>query len=63
MRGTIDNVNEAVVNDVPDVLFRYSGGQWIFNMATGNLTEEHDLPLPDTRWRMEVTSIFQFGTK
>ncbi|MGB2900514.1 MAG: Ig-like domain repeat protein [Candidatus Acidiferrum sp.] len=38
VRGTIDNVNETGITDVPDVAFRYSGGQWIFNMATSNLT-------------------------
>jgi hypothetical protein len=38
VRGTVDNVNEAVVNSIPDAAFRYSGGQWIFNMATTNLT-------------------------
>ena len=39
VRGTIDNVNEATYTDVPDVAFRWSGGQWIFNMATSNLTK------------------------
>jgi len=39
VRGTIDNVNESGVTDVPDVAFRWnaSGQQWIFNMATSNL--------------------------
>ena len=40
VRGTIDNVNESGITDVPDVAFRWdaSGQQWIFNMATNNLT-------------------------
>ena len=38
VRGTIDVVNEAGITDVPDVAFRFSGDQWIFNMATTNLT-------------------------
>ena len=39
VRGTIDNINESGVTDVPDVAFRWdaSGQQWIFNMATSNL--------------------------
>jgi hypothetical protein len=40
VRGTIDNVNEVTGTDIPDVAFRWdaSGQQWIFNMATTNLT-------------------------
>jgi hypothetical protein len=38
VRGTIDNVNEGGITDVPDVAFRWSGDQWIFNMATSNLS-------------------------
>ena len=38
VRGTVDTVNEVGVNTIPDAGFRYSGGQWIFNMATTNLT-------------------------
>jgi YDG domain-containing protein len=40
VRGTVDNVNEAGDNNIPDVAFRWdsSGQQWIFNMATTNLT-------------------------
>jgi hypothetical protein len=38
VRGTVDTVNEAGVNTIPDAGFRYSDGQWIFNMATSNLT-------------------------
>ena len=37
MRGTVDNVNEETYTDIPDVAFRCTGGQWIFNMATSNL--------------------------
>jgi hypothetical protein len=37
VRGTIDNPNETIGNDIPDVAFRWDGQQWIFNMATTNL--------------------------
>jgi hypothetical protein len=36
--GAINNVNETGITDVPDVAFRLSGNQWIFNMATSNLS-------------------------
>jgi MBG domain (YGX type) len=39
VRGTVNNINEETYTDIPDVAFRWSGGQWIFNMATGNLTK------------------------
>ena len=40
VRGTIDNINEANGTDIPDVAFRWdaSGQQWMFNMATSNLS-------------------------
>src|SRR5205814_736081 len=38
VRGTITSVNENATTDVPDVAFRWTGSQWIFNMATTNLT-------------------------
>ena len=38
VRGTIDNVNETGITEVPDVAFRFAGNQWTFNMATSNLT-------------------------
>ena len=62
VRGTVDNVNEAVVNDIPDAAFRYSDGKWIFNMATNNLTKNttyrYRIPLADGNY-----VYFQFGTK
>src|SRR5213076_2476585 len=36
VRGTITSVNENATTDVPDVAFRWTGSQWIFNMATTN---------------------------
>jgi len=39
VRGTVTVVNEATVADIPDVAFRWSGDQWIFNMATSNLDQ------------------------
>jgi hypothetical protein len=38
VRGTITVVNESGYTDVPDAAFRWSSNQWIFNMATSNLT-------------------------
>jgi hypothetical protein len=38
VRGTIDNVNEIDGTDIPDAAFRWDGQEWIFNMATNNLT-------------------------
>ncbi len=40
VRGTISGVNEDGTYDIPDAAFRWdaSGQQWIFNMATSNLT-------------------------
>ena len=38
VRGTVTSALEDVVNDVPDVAFRWTGQEWIFNMATSNLT-------------------------
>jgi hypothetical protein len=37
MRGTVTIVNEDGTNDIPDVAFSFTGGQWHFNMATMNL--------------------------
>jgi hypothetical protein len=38
VRGLVSNVNETPDSvDVPNAAFRYSSGQWIFNMATSNL--------------------------
>ena len=39
VRGTITVVNETATNDIPDVAFRWTGSQWIFNMATTNLNQ------------------------
>jgi len=39
-------VNEAGTNEIPDVAFRWTGNQWIFNMATTNLTQGFDLHVP-----------------
>jgi hypothetical protein len=40
VRGTVTVVNEDTIVDIPDNAFRWdaSGQQWIFNMATTNLT-------------------------
>jgi hypothetical protein len=39
VRGTVTGVNEAGINDIPDAAFRWTGNQWIFNMATTNLNQ------------------------
>jgi MBG domain (YGX type) len=61
VRGTVDNVNESMDNDIPDVAFRYSSGIWIFNMATNNLQK-------NTTYTYIInlkvgTITFTFGTK
>jgi hypothetical protein len=38
VRGTVTITNEDGVNDIPDAFFRWTGQEWIFNMATSNLT-------------------------
>jgi hypothetical protein len=40
VRGTVTNALEDSIVDIPDVAFRWdtSGQQWIFNMATSNLS-------------------------
>jgi len=61
VRGTVDNVNEVGINDIPDVAFRYSNGIWIFNMATNNLTKNTTY-----YYRINLANgyiLFQFGTK
>jgi hypothetical protein len=37
VRGTVDGANEAGITEIPDVAFRWTTNQWIFNMATANL--------------------------
>jgi len=37
MRGTVDDVNEASTNDIPDVAFHLVGNHWQFNLVTTNL--------------------------
>jgi hypothetical protein len=39
VRGTVDVVNEPGVMEIPDAAFRFSGNQWVFNMATSNLAQ------------------------
>ena len=38
VRGTVTVVNETGSTDIPDAAFRWTGSQWIFNMATSNLS-------------------------
>ena len=37
MRGTVNNVNESGINDIPDVAFHLVGNHWQFNLVTTNL--------------------------
>ena len=46
VRGQVPNPDESAFNDIPDAAFRWSNGIWIFNMATSNLQQEHDLHVP-----------------
>ena len=40
LRGTVDNINEATYNDIPDSAFHFGSGSgvWIFNLVTSNLS-------------------------
>jgi hypothetical protein len=38
LRGTVDNINEATYNDIPDSAFHFGSGVWIFNLVTSNLS-------------------------
>ena len=38
VRGQLPVLDESAYNDIPDAAFRYTGGQWIFNMSTSNLS-------------------------
>jgi hypothetical protein len=62
VRGTVDNINETTYNDIPDSAFRWTGSQWIFNMATRNLvkgnTYQFRVALKDGSF-----IYFQFGAK
>ena len=61
VRGRVETVNESGVTDIPDVAFRYSGGQWIFNMATNNLQQGYTYTF---RINLKVGSItFVVGVK
>jgi hypothetical protein len=37
MRGTVDDVNQLGVTDIPDVAFHQVGNHWQFNLVTTNL--------------------------
>jgi hypothetical protein len=41
IRGTVENINEIGETVIPDVAFTFTGGQWHFNMDTGNLEAGH----------------------
>jgi len=42
VRGQLGTVNEVGENAIPDAAFRFTGSQWIFNMATTNLQAGYD---------------------
>ena len=46
IRGTVEHVNETGDTTIPDVAFTFTGGQWHFNMDTGNLTAGNAYWLP-----------------
>ena len=39
VRGAVDVVNDPGVMELPDAAFRFSGNQWVLNMATSNLAQ------------------------
>jgi hypothetical protein len=49
VRGTVTAANEDSITDIPDAAFRWdaSGQQWIFNMATSNITSGELRENPD----------------
>jgi hypothetical protein len=55
-------VDEVVISNTPDTVFRFSSPQWIFNLATDNLasprTYTYYIPLND-----DTNIFFQFGLK
>jgi hypothetical protein len=55
-------VDEAVISNTPDTVFRFSSPQWVFNLATDNLagarTYTYYIPLND-----DTNIFFQFGLK
>jgi len=40
LAGTVQDVDEAVDSTTPDIAFRWSGDQWIFNMSTKALARD-----------------------
>src|SRR5262249_30176495 len=42
VRAQMTTVNESAENAIPDVAFRFTGSQWIFNMGTNNLQSGTD---------------------
>jgi hypothetical protein len=62
VRGTINQVNEnGDIIDVPTTAWRFSDGQWIFNLATSNLQ-------PGYTYKFRINLLygsvdFQFGIK
>ena len=64
VRGTVDNVNE--IGDTIDVAsnaFRYSSGQWIFNMATSNLTAGSTYTFKINLAYAPASIVFKVGVK
>jgi hypothetical protein len=62
-RGTIDNVNEVPLVTVADTGFRFSDGQWIFNMATSNLQKNVTYTFKINLAYAPASFTFTFGVK
>ena len=62
VRGTVSSANEDGIIDIPDAAFRWTGQEWIFNMATSNLTS-------GTTYKFQINLLagapigFQIGVK
>jgi hypothetical protein len=63
VRGTITVVNETTTNDIPDVAFRWTGSQWIFNMATTNLSQGSTYTFRVNLAYVPQSIIFMVGVK
>jgi len=64
LRGTVDNINEATYNDIPDSAFHFGSGSgvWIFNLVTSNLSRGSTYYF-QINLRDGSANQFQFGAK
>jgi len=63
-RGTVDNINEFVYNDIPDSAFHFGSGSgvWLFNLVTSNLSKGNTYSF-QINLKNGSAIQFQFGVK